>query len=87
MLHHSKFEVYVDSLRFNPYLCDLPNDSLGLETDKRIGFSFARRKDLQFRVDATITSSWINQAMQVHNDVKIGEFHITASIDSTNLDP
>lgn len=87
MLHHSKFEVYVDSLRFNPYLCDLPNDSLGLETDKRIGFSFARRKDLLFNVSASISSSWINQAMQVYNDVKIGEFHITAAVDSTSLDP
>jgi hypothetical protein len=86
MLNHSKFEVYVDSLRFNPYLCDLPNDSLGMDTDKRIGFSFEKRQDLKFNLHATITSSWINQAMQVYNDVTLGEFDIVANIDPKKLD-
>jgi hypothetical protein len=86
MLHHSKFEVYVDSLRFAPYLCELPNDSLGIDTDKRIDFSFDTRKNLTFNVHASITSSWINQAMQVMTDVPLGEFDIVANIDSTKLD-
>jgi hypothetical protein len=85
MLNHSKFEIYIDSLRFSPYLCDLPNDSLGVETDKRIDFSFENRKDLQFNVHVTITSSWINQAMQVLNDVTLGEFDIVAKIDPKKL--
>lgn len=80
MLNHSKFEVYVDTLRFNPSLCDLPNDSLGMETENRIDFSFDKRQNLKFNVKATITSSWINQAMQVYNDQYLGEFNITASI-------
>lgn len=85
MLNHSKFEVYVDELTFNPYLCDLPNDSLGLESDKRIDFSFAKRNNLKFNVNAIITSSWINQAMQVFNNEKLGEFTIVADIDPTLL--
>jgi len=86
MLNHSKFEVYVDSLRFNYALCDLPNDSLGVDADTRIGFSFDTRKDLRFNVRATITSSWITQAMQVYKDQELGSFDITACIDPGYLD-
>lgn len=86
MLNHSKFEVEVDTLRFNYALCDLPNDSLGMNTDKRIGFSFENRKDLKFIVNATITSSWINQALMVFNDQPLGSFDIVASIDPKYID-
>lgn len=86
MLNHSKFEVYVDSLRFNYAICDLPNDSLGVDAGSRIGFDFAKRKDLTFSVSATITSSWITQAMQVYTDEPLGRFDITAHIDPGMLD-
>lgn len=81
MLNHSKFEVEVDELRFNPYLCNLPNDSISRNPDTRIGFSFDKRKDLKFNVVATIKSSWINEAIQVANDVTLGKFIIQADID------
>lgn len=86
MLNHSKFEMEVDTLRFNYALCDLPNDSLGMATDNRIGFSFDSRKDLKFVVNATITSSWINQALMVFNDQPLGSFDIVASIDPKYID-
>ena len=86
MLNHSKFETEVDTLRFNYALCDLPNDSLGMATDNRIGFSFDSRKDLKFVVNATITSSWINQALMVFNDQPLGSFDIVASIDPKYID-
>lgn len=86
MLNHSKFEMEVDTLRFNYALCDLPNDSLGTATDNRIGFSFDSRKDLKFVVNATITSSWINQALMVFNDQPLGSFDIVASIDPKYID-
>lgn len=86
MLNHSKFEVEVDTLRFNYLLCDLPNDSLGMNTDSRIGFSFDKRSDLKFIVNATITSSWINQALIVFNDQPLGTFDIVASIDPRFID-
>lgn len=81
MLNHSKFEVVVDELRFNPYLCNLPNDSLSVTPDTRIGFDFDKRRDLQFNIVATVKSSWINEAIQVVNDVTLGQFVITAKID------
>jgi hypothetical protein len=86
MLNHSKFVVEVDSLRFAPFLCDLPNDSLGIATESRIDFDFNKRQDLTFNVDATITSSWINQAMQVYNNQELGTFSIMAKIDPEQLD-
>lgn len=81
MLHHSKFEVTVDHLFFNPYLCNLPNDSLtAANADLRIPFSFDSRSNLSFNVDARLTSSWLNEAIQAVNDQLLGEFSISAQI-------
>lgn len=86
MLNHSKFEIVVDELRFNPYLCNLPNDSLSVDPSTRIGFDFEKRKDLEFKVVATVKSSWMNEAIQVVNDEPLGRFIITARIDPTKMD-
>lgn len=86
MLNHSKFVVKLDELRFNPALCDLPNDSLGIYNDNRIAFDWDKRKDLKFRVNAEITSSWINQALMVFNDEPLGGFDIVAAIRPEQLD-
>lgn len=81
MIHHSKFEVEVDHLFFNPYLCNLPNDSLTAQNaDLRTPFSFDSRKNLAFSVNAKLTSSWMNEAIQVVNDQLLGEFNITATV-------
>lgn len=81
MLHHSKFEVVVDYLFFNPYLCNLPNDSVSEQNAAlRTPFSFDSRKNLQFVVDAKVSSSWMNEAVQVANDQQLGEFKIVATI-------
>ncbi len=88
MLHHSKFEVEVDYLFFNPYLCNLPNDSLTAQNvELRTPFSFKSRKNLQFNVNTQLSSSWMNEAIQVVNDQLLGEFVINVSIpDSTLLE-
>ena len=86
MLNHSKFEMQVDELRFDPYLANLPNDTLSVTDETRIPFSFENRKDLEFNVKANIFSSWINEAILVNKDVELGQFQITAKIDPTKLD-
>ncbi len=90
ILHHGKFEVKVDSIRFNPYLCNLPNDSLtARQVDQalRIPFDFERRKNLTFRLNANITSSWMNEAIEIFKDQQLGEFQVEFTIpDSTVLD-
>lgn len=90
ILHHGKFEIKVDSIRFNPYLCDLPNDSLDVAQVNealRIPFDFERRKNLSFRLVAKITSSWMNEAIEIFRDQPLGQFQIDFIIpDSTVLD-
>ena len=80
MISHSKFEVYVDSVRFNPYLCDIPNDSL-TDVSRRIAFDFDKREDLRLKVKATVTSSWMNEAVMIFENQKLGEFEIEIRID------
>ena len=90
ILHHGKFEIKVDSIRFNPYLCDLPNDSLSaaqVSEALRIPFDFERRKNLTFRLNANITSSWMNEAIEIFKDQHLGQFQVEFTIpDSTVLD-
>lgn len=85
ILRHSKFELMLDTLVFNPQKCDLPNDST-LRFSERKPFSFTERKDLNLRIDVNITSSWINQAIQIYNDQVLGNFHIQVPINEESLD-
>ncbi len=90
ILHHGKFEIKVDSIRFNPFLCDLPNDSLSsaqVNEALRIPFDFERRQNLSFKLKANITSSWMNEAIEIFKDQQLGQFQVEFTIpDSTVLD-
>lgn len=86
MLHHGKFEVVLDYFYFNPYLCSLPNDSLQSDDmHLRTAFDFRRRKNLQFEITADVTSSWMNEAIQIVEDKKIGEFKIKVCIPDSSV--
>ena len=85
ILKHSKFELQLDSLVFNPLLCNLPNDNSRVFSERK-KFSFEERGSLSFAVDMDITSSWINQAVQIHSDVKLGSFAIRVPITENSLD-
>ena len=76
----SRFLLYVDEVAFNPYLCDIPNDSLD-NVDFRIPFDFQKRKDLKLKIRATISSSWMNQVLQITRDQVLGTFDIEIGID------
>lgn len=86
MVHHSKFQVVLDSLRFNPYLCEIPNDSV-VDPSQSIGFDFAKRKDLVIRLNTVLKSSWICENMNIIRDYPLGEFLVEAHIDPALLDP
>lgn len=82
MLRHGKFELVLDRLIINPMLCDLPNDSL---TEKdveqlRTPFDFERRKNLKISLTADITSSWVNEAVMITENQKLGSFTVNANI-------
>lgn len=101
MFRHSKFNLVLDTLAFNPYVCHLPNITAnGIRTMKEIkkgkaevkgdtilrpgiggnGFSFDERNNLRVAIDFSLYSSWINQAVQVHKNVELGNFNFTVSI-------
>ncbi|MCD7721688.1 MAG: hypothetical protein LUI09_05605 [Prevotellaceae bacterium] len=85
IINHGKFMVEVDSIYFNPFACNLPNDSTAATGTGHIDFDFHKRKDLVFTLTANITSSWMNEAIQVYRDVPLGEFKVTVRIDSAAL--
>ena len=80
MVNHSKFEVILDSLMFNPFICELPNDSIP-DPDLRLGFDFERRKDLKVSLRTVVKSSWICENMTIVSDQPVGEFLMEVSID------
>lgn len=49
------------------------------------GFSFDERKDLSVGIDFSIFSSWINEAVQIHNNVELGNFKFTINIPDSVL--
>ncbi len=64
ILFHSKFQLKLDTLIFNPRLCNLPNDESRCFSERK-PFSFDERGNISLSIDISITSSWINQAIQV----------------------
>lgn len=87
MLHHGKFEVVLDYVKINPYLCNLPNIVLSQgELDAAIPFDFARRNNFKLSLNADIKSSWINEAILLNQNETLGKFKIDITIpDSTYL--
>ena len=85
ILRHSKFELMLDTLVFNPRLCNLPNDSARSFSERK-PYSFAERGSVGLKIDVKITSSWINQAIQIYKDVELGTFTIQTPINEESLD-
>lgn len=85
ILKHSKFELTLDTLVFNPYKCDLPNDST-LPYSRRMPFSFSTRTNLNLQISLNVMSSWINQAIQLHRDQSLGQFFVNVPINENTLD-
>ncbi len=85
ILRHSKFELVLDTLVFNPKLCNLPNDSARTFSERK-PYSFAERGTVGLKIDVKITSSWINQAIQIYKDVELGKFTIQTPINEKSLD-
>lgn len=89
LFQHSKFQLVVDTIAFNPYECHLPNLSangirlMGNEqTERDNSFSYDERDNLNIGMELTLSSSWINQAIFVQKDVQLGTFKLNVSIPS-----
>jgi len=86
MVHHSKFQVQLDSLMVNPYLCEIP-DEPGRDNGTAAGFDFERRKDFRLSLKATLKSSWICENMTVIKDYPLGDFMMDVMLDPALIDP
>lgn len=49
------------------------------------GFSFDERNNLRVGIDISLYSSWINQAVQVHRNVELGNFKFTINIPDNKM--
>ena len=96
---HSKFYLVVDSIVFHPYRSFLPNLKANRITEPRKGaskderdywetirqFSFAEQKEPSINIRMDVFSSWINELVQVYQDVKLGSFSVNIPIKEHEL--
>lgn len=96
---HSKFYLVLDTLEFHPYESYLPNLSANRimgpgedasedekeywNTISRFDFNEQQEPSVNIRMD--ITSSWINEAVQVYQDVHLGSFSVDIPIKESML--
>lgn len=93
LFQHSRFYLVLDTMAFNPYECHLPNlsannikkakaESAGRDNS----FSFDERTNLNVGMELTLSSSWINEAVMVQQNVPLGVFKLNVSIpDGTHI--
>ena len=80
IINHSKFELVIDTLIISPERSNLPNTSLD------IPYSFEERKNFTLSMNIKLTSSWMNEIVQLQKDQELGEFNITIPVEPNMLD-
>lgn len=80
IINHSKFELALDTLIICPTRSNLPNSVLD------IPFSFEERKNFCLSMTMKLTSSWMNEIVQLQKDQELGEFSLEIPVDSSQLD-
>ena len=97
---HSKFYLVVDTIIFHPYRSFLPNLKANSIEQPRVGnatqdeidywntisqFSFDEQQSPTVNIKMDIYSSWINELVQVFQDVKLGTFSVNIPISEKEL--
>lgn len=97
---HSKFYLVVDSIIFHPYRSFLPNLSANRIMQPRQGelsqddmdywrtisqFSFDEYTNPTINIKMDLYSSWINELVQVYQDVHLGSFAVNIPISQQEL--
>lgn len=97
---HSKFYLVVDTIVFHPYRSFLPNMSANRihapqpgrdkpeqveywNTISQFDFSEVQNPALSIRMD--VYSSWINELVQVHDNVRLGSFTVNIPVSENAL--
>lgn len=77
IINHSKFELALDTLIICPTRSNLPNSVLD------IPFSFEERKNFCLSMTMKLTSSWMNEIVQLQKDQELGEFSLEIPVEPT----
>ena len=100
LFQHSRFYLVLDSLAFAPYNSFLPNLGVGVADisnredlsqrdidywDAISHFDFAEYKNPSVRISIDLYSSWINELVQLFQDVKLGSFWIDVPVSENEL--
>ncbi len=96
MFMHSKFHLILDSLTFHPYRSYLPNFSAnnisaGSEAaaaeyfDEIKGFSYDELGNHMIKIDMDLTSSWINEQVQIYQNMRLGSFSLEIPVPKSAL--
>ncbi len=80
IINHSKFELVLDTLIVSPTHSNLPNTYLD------IPYSFEERQNFTLSMNIKITSSWMNEIVQLQKNQELGEFSINIPVDEKVLD-
>ena len=80
IINHSKFELVLDTLIISPQHSNLPNTQLS------IPYSFAERKNFTLSMKITLSSSWMNEIVQLQKNQELGTFTINIPVDQSLLD-
>lgn len=80
IINHSKFELVLDTLIISPQHSNLPNTQLS------IPYSFAERKNFTLSMKITLSSSWMNEIVQLQKNQELGTFTIIIPVDQSLLD-
>ena len=80
IINHSKFELVLDTLIVSPQHSNLPNTQL------HIPYSFAERKNFTLSMNITLSSSWMNEIVQLQKNQELGTFTINIPVDPSLLD-
>lgn len=93
IFNHSKFNLVLDSMYFNPYNCHLPNLAANeiypdeeVDYGRNLSFSFDDRENLIVSLYFSITSSWYNEAVMLFRDVNLGGFTVQIPINEEKLE-
>ena len=80
IINHSKFELVLDTLIVSPTHSNLPNTYLD------IPYSFEERQNFTLSMNIKLTSSWMNEIVQLQKNQELGEFSINIPVDQDVLD-
>ena len=80
IINHSKFELILDTLIISPTHSNLPNTQLD------IPYSFEERQNFTLFMNIKLTSSWMNEIVQLQKNQELGSFSISIPVDQSILD-